>query len=384
MSLAHDSGEPSADLRSLVYRIHRATEDEAGWSDVLELLRVRLRARSASLGVHDFASGTGQTLFGVPSDDGLADDSARFAVRNPWFLSSLEYVPGRVMFGEELIGHRELKRTDFYRCVLRPHGLMHRLCGVATRQGEVAYFVAVLRGEEQEPFAAREAATLKALLAHVSLSLSNRWRYREADDLAKAMMRVVDHAAHATILVTRDGEIVYRSLGAEKLEGSGTGLVIRDKILLASAPGDARALREAIEAVTRADATLGDAAACRVLAVRAQASPRPTIVTVRPGGEVFLAPHGKLLRLAALTVKGAHAEHDAQTCAFARQFELTPAQAKVSALVFAGHSLSSVAHTLCVSDNTVRSHLKQVYQKTNTHAQMELVHLHAQVCTDQG
>jgi DNA-binding CsgD family transcriptional regulator len=376
-------GRSNADLYPLVYRIHCATEDEAGWGEVLELLRVRLGARSASLGVHDFASGTGQTLFGAPPDDGFAAECSRFAVRNPWFLSSVEYVAGRVMFGDELIGYRELKRTDFYRSVLKPLGLMHRLCGVATRQGERAYFVAALRGEDQEPFAAREAATLKGLLAHVSLALGNRWRHRQADDFAKAMMRVMDQAGHATLLVTGDGEVVYRSMRADKLEAPTTGLAIRDGILVASAPGDGRALREALDAVTQADASARDPAVCRVLTVGAQKGARGTIVTVRPGGEMFLAPRDRILPLAVLTVRSAHADHDPRSCAFARQFELTPAQAKVSALVFAGHPLSSVAQKLSVSDNTVRSHLKQVYQKTNTHAQMELVHLHAQICADQ-
>jgi DNA-binding CsgD family transcriptional regulator len=377
-------GRSNADLCPLVYRIHCATDDEAGWGEVLELLRAHLCARSASLGVHDFATGTGYTLCGAPPDDGFAVECSRFAVRNPWFLSSEEYVAGRVMFGDELIGHRELKRTDFYRSVLKPHGLMHRLCGVATRQGERAYFVAALRGDDQEPFSAREAASLKGLLPHVSLALANRWRYRQADDFAKAMMRVMDQAGHATLLVTSDGEVVYRSMRADRFETPTTGLAIRDGMLVASAPGDGRAVREALEAVTRAETAALDPAFCRVLTVGAQTGARGTLVTVRPGGEMFLAPRGRTLSLAVVTVRSAHADHDARSCAFARQFELTPAQAKVSALVFAGHPLSSVAQRLSVSDNTVRSHLKQVYQKTNTHAQMELVHLHAQICADQA
>ena len=57
------------------------------------------------------------------------------------------------------------------------------------------------------------------------------------------------------------------------------------------------------------------------------------------------------------------------------------AQAKVSSLVFAGQPLGVIARTLNLSENTVRSHLKQIFFKTATHGQMELVHLHARVCT---
>jgi DNA-binding CsgD family transcriptional regulator len=52
----------------------------------------------------------------------------------------------------------------------------------------------------------------------------------------------------------------------------------------------------------------------------------------------------------------------------------------VGVMIITGHSLAETARKLHVSDNTVRSHLKQIFQKTNTHGQMELVHLHARTC----
>jgi len=80
-------------------------------------------------------------------------------------------------------------------------------------------------------------------------------------------------------------------------------------------------------------------------------------------------------------VRGAQAAHDLSVCAFAQQYAFTAAQARVSTLVVAGQSLAGISRTLHLSENTVRSHLKQIYHKTDTHGQMELVHLHARVCT---
>ena len=81
-----------------------------------------------------------------------------------------------------------------------------------------------------------------------------------------------------------------------------------------------------------------------------------------------------------LVVRGHQALHSPETCVFSRRYELTAAQAKVSALVFAGQPLAAIARSLNVSENTVRSHLKQIFQKTDTHGQMDLVHLHARIC----
>ena len=101
---------------------------------------------------------------------------------------------------------------------------------------------------------------------------------------------------------------------------------------------------------------------------------------MRAAGQVFLRQAGVRRGLVMVTVRGGRARHDPASCVFARQYEFTTAQAKVSALVLAGQPLSRVAQSLNVSENTVRSHLKQIFQKTETHGQMELVHLHARVC----
>jgi DNA-binding CsgD family transcriptional regulator len=84
--------------------------------------------------------------------------------------------------------------------------------------------------------------------------------------------------------------------------------------------------------------------------------------------------------LAIVTALNVPSEDDHADCAFVRQFGLSPAQARMSSLIVTGHSIASAARELHVSENTARSHLKQIFQKTDTHSQMELVHLHGRIC----
>ena len=56
-------------------------------------------------------------------------------------------------------------------------------------------------------------------------------------------------------------------------------------------------------------------------------------------------------------------------------YQLTRAEADLVRLLSAGHSLEEVAETRSVTMNTVRSQLKQVFCKTDTSRQGELVHL---------
>lgn len=364
---------------SLVLAIHAAGANADQWPGVLEQLRRHLDARVVTLGRHEFVTGTDLALFESPSPSGLSQDMAAFSARNPWFLSSDEYRTGRVMTGDELISQADLRRTDFYRGCLKPRGLLHLLCGVVDQRQQGAHLVAAYRAESQQPFSDRERAELAELLSHITLSMQFHWRWQEANDLVRALLALSDHEAHPVILVAAGGEPLYCNIAAKRLLDNQVGLRLDGSRLAAASPGDRRLLDETIARIAREDVQTGLVPPA-VLTLACAAGTPPMVVVVRAAGQVFRQQDGAPRGLVMVSVRGGHAGHDPATCVFARQYELTAAQAKVSALVFAGQSLSTIAHSLNLSENTVRSHLKQIFQKTETHGQMELVHLHARVC----
>lgn len=365
--------------KSLVRVIHAASVSTSEWPGALEQLRKLLDARVVTLGYHEFTTGSDSALYESPGDADFCRSMAAYSTRNPWFLSSDDYAPGRVIAGDELISHNDLRRTDFYRGFLQPRGLLHRLCGVVAQHGGGAHLLSAYRAEDQGAFKAREKAELEVLLDHITLSLRSQWRWQEADDLARALLTQFDHDANPLILVTADAEPIYRNPAAEHLLDLGAGLRLDGTRLIATSGADQRLLRETIARVAHGDPT--DAAASPSVLTLACVPPAPpVVVVVRAAGRVFMSQAGVRRGLVMLSVRGGHAGHDPASCVFAHQYELTVAQARVSALVLTGQPLKRIAQSLNVSENTVRSHLKQIFQKTETHGQIELVHLHARVC----
>jgi DNA-binding CsgD family transcriptional regulator/PAS domain-containing protein len=348
----HDDRSPT--MACLVRAIHAAGVDAGRWPAVLEQLREDFDAGVVTIGRHEFASGADAALYESPDDLHFSRDIAAFAARNPWYLSIGEYVAGRIISGEDIVSTRDLKRTDFYRGFLQPRGLLHRLCGVVAQRGSSAYLLSAYRREERGAFDGADKDELHALLGHVTLSLESQWRWQEADDMAHALLALSDHDEHPVLLVTAQSEAVYRNPAAARLLDSARGLRLDGVRVLAASPADQRVLREAIEQAAQGDP--------------AQTAPHVVVLAHAAGS------------LAVVPVRGVPTAHDPATCAFAREYQLTAAQAKVSALVFAGQPLAAIAHTLGVSENTVRSHLRLVFQKTDTHSQMDLVHLHARIC----
>ena len=381
MTPARPHGEPTADLEPLLYRIHASTNENGDWSDVLELLRDRVAGRLATLSRHHFAFGQGVIICESPVNPRFRTEYPQYASRNPWLLSSEEFMPGRVMTGDELLSNRELVKTDFYRGLLKPHGLFHCLTGVAARRGQLIYYISIHRGEEEAAYGEREKAGLRAVLAHLSLALENHWRLRQSGDLTKVMMGIVDRQPHPSLLVDADGRIVHCNRSAIALSVPQAGLCIEGGRLAAATSIDRAALRDAIREVAKAAAS-GAADTTRAVTLSVPGARHPAVVSVHAAGRIFQVETGEFDELILITARNPHIEHDIHTCSFVKQFRLSPAQARVSVMIVTGHSLADTAQKLHVSENTARSHLKQVFQKTNTHGQMELVHLHARNCVD--
>ena len=348
--------------------------------DALALLRDRLDGQLATLSQHHFASGQGAVVCEFPENPGFRTTYAQYASRNPWFLSSDEYTVGRVITGNELLSNRDLVKTDFYRVLLKPHNLFHCMSGVAIRREHLIHYISLHRGQDQPGFGEREKANLRVVLAHVSLALENRWRLREVSDLTNVLLGVVDRHPHPSLLVDADGRIVHCNKSANELSVHSVGLRTDGGRLAAATSVDRAALREAIRDVAKAACQSPEATRAVTLSVPGQQ--HPAVVSIYAAGRAFQAETGEVAELVLVTARNPHFEHDIHTCSFVKQFGLSPAQSRVTVLIIAGHSLADTARKLHVSENTARSHLKQIFQKTNTHGKMELVHLHARTCVD--
>lgn len=373
-------GESRADLEPLLYRIHAAGDACADWSPVLELLRARHASRLATLTRFDFGTGQGTVICEAPANRSFSIAYPSYASRNPWFLSSEPYSPGRVLTGEELLANRELVKSDFYRGLLEPHGLLHYLFGVIARRGDLIHCVGLLRDAADARYGERDKAGLRTVLAHLSLALESRWRLRESADFARALVGIVDRHPHASLLVDGDSRIVHANRSALALSAARGGVLTEDGRLVAAAPIDRAALRAAIRDVTRA--VMDDGDATRALTLSVPGGRHSVVVSVHAAGRMFQTGTGDARPLALVAARSSRVEHDVASCTLVKQFRLSPAQARLSVLIVTGHSLADAALKLHVSENTARSHLKQVFQKTNTHGQMELVHLHARHCAD--
>lgn len=378
----------SPELESIIARLHQATGRIDDWTEVLAGVRELFQGRLAALGRYHFLSGQGSKIAVTPPNEPFRSEYAsQHAIRNPWFIASQEYRSGRVMTGEELLRQDDLIRTDFYQRFLRKYGLHHRLCGVLTRTGDSALYLDVYRDDTQPAFGDHDKQVLQAVIGHLAPALENHWTLLHLDSLNRLLQAVVDGFAPAVFLVDREGHLLFASHKATELLDGTTGLQRKGERLAAGNRMEDRALLEAIAQIAGYDPACDSATGAGIKVVPLFSGnangnrSHPMVITAHPAGQWFCTASSAYRQAVMLVVKSPEAFHDVTQCAFAQVYQLTRAQARLTGLLLAGYSLGRAAECMLISDNTARSHLKQVFQKTDTHSQIELVHLHARICT---
>jgi DNA-binding CsgD family transcriptional regulator len=392
-SLAACAGEAPAE--SLVETIYATIGDDGRWQAVLRRLCEDFSSRCAALARYDFSSNTGEILHQAPANAPLTAVYAYRGAVNPWFLSRQHYAQGRVITGLDIIGRDEFLRTDFYREVLRPNGLFHRLCGVLSRASDQMLYVVLHRRKEQEEFGEAERQRLAALLPHLAQAVAVSGRLHAAERWARLLSCVVDTVSPRLFIIDAAGRIAYSNVAAsdalEHRAGNGAQSSARKPYGMAPAPGITLMERLGI-------AEMRDQAALVALLRMAMAAPgdeqtgthddsthQLRVHSSRERAWMLLSlrklrmpdetPGASVSPLFAVTVSNPQEDEAEALHSFARHFSLSPAQSRVSALILKGHSPLSVASALHLSANTVRSHLKQIFLKTNTHRQAELITL---------
>ncbi len=371
----------SSSLESVIHRIHVAIGQETGWSDALEAVRELLCGRLVALAKYDFQAGHGEKLSVSPANEAFRQTYAeQHSIRNPWLMSNMDYQAGRIMIGAELLRPQDLVRTDFYQHFLKQQNLYHRLCGVLVREQDVAYYLAIYRAETQVPFKDQDKQQLEPILQHFKLALENHWALLHTRSLSAAIQSITDQLTPAVFLVDGDARLLFHNHTADQILERQQGLSSKHSHLTAATHAEQRALQEAIQEIAqKQDPITGEKT--KIITISNNTNP-PLVISIRALDREVCSPFGEHRKAVVLIVKNPDSIHDENNCPLTRLYQLTSAQARLTSLILSGYNLAHAAKKLNVSDNTVRSHLKQVFLKTDTHSQMELVHLHATMCTD--
>lgn len=211
-------------------------------------------------------------------------------------------------------------------------------------------------------------AGIAALVAgFLRLWTLNERSARRVDALASAL----DQSDVGVLLLDRRARIVFENREATTLLDARDGIRRRNRTLGASSLADAVQLQVAINHVLACGEDSDSPDDCAtVVALHREGGRRPLLVSAT-------AAHGEIGGEVAVMVSLFDPEHDLRplmepACTL---YGLSPAETRLACLIAHGESLADAAKALRIREHTARSYLKQIFIKTDTNRQADLVRL---------
>jgi DNA-binding CsgD family transcriptional regulator len=364
MSAGRDS------LLELVGLVYEAALEPALWRQAAAGATTTFDATHVRIGVIDRR---GRLVIDAPSHDlnQLAYNLPAYLLpeTNPGVAFSASTPPMTVAGRDQLMSDRDMERLEFYDELMRPHGFWHAAVVNVHRDEALLAPMGVMRARSQRPFDESELRALRALAPHLNRALRVTLQLREMEARAGALAETGDRALTAIVLTDAFGRVAEANGLARVILAEGDGLLIRDGILRAGRGCDSAKLARLIH----------EAAGARVLPMSGvmqveRPSGRRAIALVVSPTRAAAAPFG---RSHAVCVSFADPERAAEADAdlLARLYGFTAREAAVAVLLLRGRSPREAADELATNENTVRTHIRHLFDKTGVERLADLVRL---------
>jgi len=361
----------------LIESIYASAIEPGGWNRLAHDLSDAFGRAAIAISMPHPDSELPFDVFPVHLQDEMRPVFLRHLIKGlPWGPPFTGAVKSRFAFASERLPDAELAKTDFYREFMQPQGLApegpitHEIATAAV--GKFAG-IAIYRRVGCRPFDADDLALGNLLVPHLERGYAVYSQLGGVRRARIALAEILDRLPTGVIVFDARHSPVIVNRSARRILDLHDGFAIeRGRPRLAERREDGvfqTLLTKACEAALKGRRAVGD-----VMQVSRPSGRRAFALMVAP---LLDAPPGSAAGDAVSVAFIADPDTGPVTTTevLEQLYSLTHAEAELVRLLSEGRSLDEVAATRGVTMNTVRSQLKQVFSKTDTKRQGELVRL---------
>jgi DNA-binding CsgD family transcriptional regulator len=366
------------ELSVLLDLLYESAADQTRWPDFLLKLANTMKSRAAVLIVHD----TECQHHSVNMSVGVDPDSTTlyqkyFGERDEWWRRGQHIIrSGWVGTGDLLCPRPILRSSEFYNDFLRRFDTT-QICaaGLDVRPGYSAN-ISVVRSHRQSDFEEHDVALLHFLVPHLQRAVKLHDRFSLLNAKTQNAECTINSLGIGVIFVALSGRVLLTNSAADRVLSAADGLVLRKDRLSAQVSWESTEFCRLLHAACRTGAGRGFHPGGEMLISRGH-SPHPLHVLISPfhSKNVLI----EMRPTAVLFVIDPDRSPLPNEGLLQALFKLTPAEVRLCIRLFEGKSLSEAAETTAVSINTAKTHLKNIFSKTGTARQSQLISLLARL-----
>jgi DNA-binding CsgD family transcriptional regulator/PAS domain-containing protein len=354
------------ELASVIAAIYEAGVDVDRWPDALGRVAAALGGNSAAL---LRLAGDPEGCWGVAHGvEGGYDQlyMEHYHAVNPLQARSWMAPAGDVHSDAMIIPPSEFARTEFFEDFLVPQGIGGMLNAVLLTEDRRQTTVTL---HASRPIEDSQIALYRLITPHLQRAVELNIQLANADLSRAASAEVLDRLDQGILFVDDRARLIFANRAAEAILSAGDGLGQSDGFVQGRSLSDTAALHAAVadcvRSATRPQSgsyvSLSRADGRAALSVRVSPTPgvfpawlgaRPAAILCVSDPERTVAPPMEELR---------------------NRFGLTRAQAALAIEILAGDGIQAAADRLSIGRATARTHLAQIFEKTGTQRQSELV-----------
>ena len=362
-------------MLDVIQAIYDAALDETLWPQALRQLSDFTGSQAATFWVLDGSEEPQLPIFNYINFDPafIGEYLKQITPLDPWNRYLLAHPDEPIVHDGLVISEREKDRHPYFDWHKRFSDTRFRLIGRVTPAPSVHAGVALHRTHKAGGFQSDDIDRFRVLYAHLKRALTIGFKMAVLGATQQCTTELLDRSLCAIVFLDRRRRIVYANSSATLLHSAADGVRLgADGPILARRQDNHKLQRLIAKALSSASSSTAERGgilrASRpsnkspyVVVVSAIEQRYPALSVFRPAVCVMITDPDRAPNLSV--------EH-LQTV-----FALTPAEARLATLLAGGAELRSAGEDLGITYGTARARLAQIFQKTETRRQSELVHL---------
>lgn len=368
----------NVDISKLIQDIHQTPLDPAKWPAVLEDLRLLAGASSGNLLITGPQSEHTVVLASTEIDQAAIDDYHAYYHRyDIWLAESRWQKPGSILRGPDILPDETFLQSPWYNDFLRRLDIGKLLTGRLYGDASNGDSISLYRPWQRNDFDATAEQALREALPHLSNAIAVYRHLFGLEQRLAATETAFDRLPIGVVLLDRRGHLLHANRLAWDVLRAHDGLDVQSGRLTATNAEQQRKLERLILAtaatgrgemsgpggsLTLSRTSLKPSYSIFVAPISDRGSEQPGILSdVQPSAIAIINNPEWMAQIPSYVLQERHG--------------LTSAEAPLAAELATGSSLKQASEKFGVSRDTVRTQLKQIFTKTNTHRQSDLVRL---------
>jgi DNA-binding CsgD family transcriptional regulator len=275
-----------------------------------------------------------------------------------------------VCLSRDLCPDPVLFNSEFFNDWSRPQNIGHGVSATVLKTQRLVGLFGLLQDIGDPSPSEEKLALLRALMPHLGRAVKLLARIVELETRDQVQSDALNHWFQGVFLLDRSGRVTWMNRMAEGLVKKADGLSVQHDRLCAALPHETLQLENLVRQTLAAKVSGPNIHG--VLTVSRLAKKRPLVLSVDR-----LSTHRTLFAdvkgVCIVVVSDPDASVSSGEGVLRHLYGLTGTESRVALLLAQGSDVKEIAEHLSVLPNTVRIHLKNIFHKTSTKRQAELL-----------